>query len=318
MILMTKPNQAISTQMTSPPTNKLLVVIAGPTASGKTEVGVKVAKHYNSEVISADSRQVYKRMQIGTARPLPEELEGVPHHFIGFLDINKEFSAGKFAEEANKKIKELFVKHNVLFVVGGSGFYIDALIFGMDDIPKINPEIRAQINKDWGKYGLEYLQKKVKKIDPVLYQQIDIQNPMRLIRAIEVYNQTGKPLSFFQKTQRKKPQYPTLFIGLQWDRELLYHRINKRVDSMINDGLIKEVEGLYDYRQLNALQTVGYSELFDYLEGEINLETAIALIKRNTRRYAKRQLTWLRKYSDIRWFHPKNDEMVKLIDNLLN
>jgi len=297
--------------------NKLLVVITGPTASGKTAVGVKLAKHYNSEVISADSRQFYRQMQIGTARPLPEELEGVPHHFLGFLDIQQEFSAGKFADEANKKIKKLFVEHDVLFVVGGAGFYIEALIYGMDDIPKIKPEIRDRINQEWKKSGLEYLQKKVSEIDPDIYKQIDIQNPLRLIRAIEVYEQTGKTLFSFQKKRSKKPRYNTLFIGMDWERELLYQRINHRVDVMMQKGLLEEVKSLYNNRQLNALQTVGYSELFEYLDGKINLDTATELIKRNSRRYAKRQLTWLRKYPNMHWFSPQSDEMIKLINHLL-
>jgi tRNA dimethylallyltransferase len=304
--------------MTYQPTNKFLVVITGPTASGKTAVGVKLAKHFNSEVISADSRQFYKQMQIGTARPLPEELEGIPHHFIGFLDINEEFSAGKYAIEAIKKIDELFLNHDVLFVVGGSGFYLDALIYGMDDIPKINPEIREKINNKWKKHGLAYLQKKLKEIDPLFYNQIDIQNPVRLIRAIEVFNQTGKSLSFFQKHKKRTPRYKTIFIGLECERQTLYNRINQRVDTMINMGLIKEVKGLYKYKRLNALQTVGYTEVFEYFDGEIDKDTAIELIKRNSRRYAKRQLTWLRKNPDVNWLNSENiGEMEAFIKNAI-
>ena len=311
---MMKPNLVISIPMNYPPTNKLLVVIAGPTASGKTAVGVQLAKKFNTEVISADSRQFYKQMQIGTARPLPQELEGVPHHFMGFLDVHEDFSAGKFAIEARNKIDELFNKNKVVFVVGGSGFYIDSLIFGMDDIPKINPEIRSQVNEEWHQNGLEYLQKKVQAIDPEIYQQIDVKNPMRLIRAIEVFYQTGKTLSFFQKNNNKSPLYPTLFIGLEWDRIKLYDRINLRVESMINNGLVAEVGNLSEFRLLNALQTVGYTEIFEYLDNKIRKESAIDLIKRNTRRYAKRQLTWFRKNPDMYWIYPENTEkMVDLI-----
>jgi tRNA dimethylallyltransferase len=296
-------------------TNKLLIVITGPTASGKTAIGVKLAKHFNSEVISADSRQFYKQLKIGTARPQTVELESVPHHFLGFLDLKENFSAGKFASVAQKLTDELFKKHDVLFVVGGSGLYIDALIYGIDDIPKIDPEIREEINNKWKKHGLVYLKDKLKKIDPFYYQQIDNQNPMRLIRAIEVFKQTGKSLSFFQKNKNKTPRYKTIFIGLDWERQTLYERINQRVDTMLKDGLVKEVKSLYKYRKLNALQTVGYSETFEYLDGEIELETAIDLIKRNSRRYAKRQLTWLRRNSEVQWFQPEKIKwLITLID----
>jgi tRNA dimethylallyltransferase len=255
-------------------------------------------------------------MKIGTARPNQMDLEGVPHHFLGFLDIQEDYSAGKFAKAARTKIDELFVKHDLIFIVGGSGLYIDALIFGIDDIPKINPKIREQVNKDWNKYGLEFLQKKVMDIDPEIYKQIDIQNPMRLIRVIEVFLQTGKPLSFFQKNRRKKPIYPTIFIGLDLERPILYNKINQRVDSMISKGLLQESKDLYKYRHLNALQTVGYSEIFEYLDDKTELESAIGLIKRNSRRYAKRQLTWLRKNPIINWFKYEDAlKMLKFINN---
>jgi len=292
------------------------VVITGPTASGKTGVGIELAKHFNAEVISADSRQFYKEMQIGTARPLSEELEGVPHHFMGFLNIQEEFSAGRFADEAQKQIDILFEIHDVVFIVGGSGFYIDALIFGMDDIPSIDHEIRDQINKDLDRFGIEYLQEKVQSIDPKIYDQIDIQNPKRLIRALEVYKQTGKPLSSFQKNKNRAPKIPTLIIGLEHDRTELYNRINSRVDTMVKNGLIEEARSLYNHRQLNALQTVGYSELFEHFDGLTSKDKAIELIKRNTRRYAKRQLTWMRKYSDLHLM-PSNSitKMQELIED---
>jgi len=296
--------------------NKLLVVITGPTASGKTGVGVKLAKHYNSEVISADSRQFYKEMQIGTARPLPEELDGVPHHFMGFLNIKEEFSAGRFAVEAQKKIDELFKIHDVVFIVGGSGFYIDALIYGMDDIPSIDKEIREQINNDLDRFGIVHLQEKVKLIDPELYKQIDVQNPKRLIRALEVYKQTGLPLSSFRKNIKRTPKIPTIFISLEHDRADLYKRINNRVDTMIKSGLIDEARSLYKQRHLNALQTVGYTELFNHFDGLTDLDQAIELIKRNTRRYAKRQMTWLRKYSGLFLIPPEAIAEIKdLIKN---
>ena len=305
--------------MTSRHTDKLLVVITGPTASGKTGVGIELAKHFNSEVISADSRQFYKEMQIGTARPHSEELEGVPHHFMGFLKIQENFSAGQFAVEAQKIIDKLFESHDVIFIVGGSGFYIDALIYGMDDIPSIDKKIRQQINSDLKQYGIAHLQEKVKAIDPELYNQIDIQNPKRLIRAIEVFEQTGLPLSSFQKNKKRIPKIPTLMIGLDLDRTELYDRINIRVDTMVKNGLVDEARSLYNQRHLNALQTVGYSELFEYFDGTSTLDNAIDLIKRNTRRYAKRQLTWLRKYQEIYWIQPdKINKMVTLIDKYID
>lgn len=314
-----KPAQNISIQMTSPPTNKLLVVITGPTASGKTKVGIELAKHFDSEVISADSRQFYKEMQIGTARPHPDELEGIPHHFMGFLNIREDFSAGQFAVEAQKKIEELFEIHDIIFVVGGSGFYIDALIYGMDDIPPIDKKIRDQLNSDLDRFGIAYLQKKVKLVDPKIYKQIDIQNPKRLVRALEVYEQTGLPLSSFRKNKKRSPKIPTIIIGLDLDRAALYQRINNRVDSMIKNGLIDEARSLYKHRDLNALQTVGYSELFEHFDGAITLEKAIDLIKRNSRRFAKRQMTWLRKYSDL-YLMPSESisKMQELVKNHYN
>jgi len=305
--------------MTFPPTNKLLVVICGPTASGKTDYGVQLAKHFKSEVISADSRQFYREMQIGTARPLPGEIAEVPHHFMGFLNVEKDFSAGRFASEAKIKIDELFEQHKVVFAVGGSGLYINALVYGMDDIPAIDKNIRAEVNNEWKKFGLEYLQEKAQIADPALFKTIDIQNPKRLIRIIEIYRQTGNPLSFYYSQTQNKAIYPTLFIGMEWEREALYNRINKRVDEMMRKGLLKEAGVLFPKRDLNALQTVGYRELFDFFEENISLERAVELIKQNTRRYAKRQLTWFRKNKQLIWVNPNHiQKAIGIIEKIIN
>jgi tRNA dimethylallyltransferase len=304
--------------MTSPTTTKLLVVIDGPTASGKTAIGVRLAKHFSSEVISADSRQFYQEMKIGTARPDLAELQGVPHHFLGFTSVQNELNAGLFERESERIIEQVFEKKDVVFVVGGSGFYIDALLFGIDDIPPILPEIREKMKREYEKRGLAHIQTLLKALDPELYETIDIQNPKRIIRGLEVAYQTGNKLSDYQKGKRK-PKWPFLRIGLDWDRALIYERINERVDSMVANGLFEEVEGLKDQSELNALKTVGYTEVFRHLDGEYDRERAIELIKQNTRRYAKRQLTWLRNQSDTKWMDPQDIEaMIKLIEASLN
>lgn len=300
--------------MTSPVSTKLLIIIDGPTASGKTSVGVSLAKHFNSEIISADSRQFYKEMKVGTARPNEKELEGVKHHFLGYTSVSTDLNAGQFEREAEEKINKLFKDHEILFVVGGSGFYIDALLFGIDDIPPILPEIRAKMIREYEKRGLEHIQNLLQALDPELYETIDIQNPKRIIRGLEVAYQTGKKLSDYHKGN-KNPKWPYLRIGLDWDREKIYERINQRVDLMMNEGLAEEVSGLKQYRDLNALKSVGYTELFKHFDGEYDLDRAIELIKQNTRRYAKRQLTWLRNQSDTKWMEPDDIEgMIGLIE----
>lgn len=308
----TMTNPITSIQMTCLPTTKLLVIIDGPTASGKTKLGVELAQHYSTEIISADSRQFYKEMRIGTARPSEEELEGIQHHFLAFTSIEEDINAGKYERIASEKINQLFKSHDLVIVVGGSGFYIDALLFGIDDIPPILPEVRAKMIAEYDKRGLEHIQKLLLALDPELYQTIDIQNPKRIIRGLEVVYQTGKKLSHFQLGS-KIAKWPYLRIGIDWDRELLYERINLRVDEMIKHGLEKEAREMYPFRHLNALKTVGYSELFRYFEGEYDFDTAISMIKQNTRRYAKRQLTWLRNQSDTNWFEASDLEKMTLL-----
>ena len=304
--------------MTSlPTTKKLLVIIDGPTASGKTGVGVKLAKHFDSVVISADSRQFYKEMQIGTARPFDAELEGVPHYFLGDRSVVQELSAGSYEREASKVIEEQFKQHDVLFVVGGSGFYIDALLFGIDDIPGIDPEIRSAVKAEFESEGLEAIQERLKKVDPELTEKIDMQNPKRIMRGLEVFDQSGQPLSSFQEG-KKEARWPYLRIGLEEERENLYERIDSRVDQMMTEGLEQEVKSLLAHRELRTLRTVGYSEFFPYFDGEYDLERAVELVKRNSRRYAKRQLTWLRNQSDCKWFgRDESDKMIAEIELLL-
>lgn len=303
--------------MTSPPSDKnQLIVIAGPTASGKTRLGVKLAQYYNTEVISADSRQFYRDMQIGTARPTTEQLQEVPHHFLGFLDLETDFSAGQFAEKAALKIQELFEKHRYVIVVGGSGFYIDALIYGLDDLPKINPAIRNKLNKQLEDHGLVYLQDQLRKIDKDHFHTMDHNNPIRVIRALEVYEQSGQSISFFHQKETRKPLFNVHYLAIETDRNLLYQQINSRVDRMIDQGLVEEAKKLYSFKVYNALQTVGYRELFDHFDNKISLNEAIELIKRNTRRFAKRQLTWLRNQKDVHWVNPsKEDKIIAFIEN---
>lgn len=294
---------------------KKLIVIAGPTASGKTALSIEFAQHYSSEILSADSRQFYKKMDIGTAKPSPAERKKIPHHFIDFLDITTKYNAGRFEQEALQKVTSLFAKHNILFLSGGSGLYIDALCKGVDELPETVPEIRNELNELYKKKGIEILQSKLKDADPEYYSVTDINNPHRLIRALEVITLSGKKFSSLRMNEKKIRDFTTKKIGLLIEREQLYNRINNRVDEMILSGLINEVESLLPYRNENALQTVGYKEIIDYLDGKIILADAIDLIKQNTRNYAKRQMTWFRRDTEIRWFDPSEiNAMKKYID----
>jgi tRNA dimethylallyltransferase len=253
-------------------------------------------------------------MKIGTARPEEEELNGITHHFLAYTSITNEVNAGIFEREAANKINELFDSKNIVFVVGGSGFYIDALLFGIDEIPPILPVVRQRMIHEYEKNGLEHIQSLLKSLDPELYASIDIQNPKRILRGLEVSYQSGNKLSDYQKGNRLA-KWPYLRIALDWDREEIYTRINKRVETMIENGLMEEALELVDYRDLNALKTVGYSELFRFFDNEYTKEKAIELIKQNTRRYAKRQITWLRNQTDTFWVNPMDiHTMISLID----
>lgn len=284
---------------------KTLLVIAGPTAVGKTTLSITLAKHYQCPVISADSRQFFREMTIGTAKPLQEEMQGVPHYFINSHSITDEYNVGKYETEAVTLIEQLFQQHNVLILTGGSGLYINAVCKGFDALPEANPEIRNQIDTLYKEKGITALQTQLKHLDPDYYNQVDLQNPQRLSRAIEVCLTAGIPYSTLRKGKTVSRNFNTIKIGLNTSRELLYEYINKRVDAMMQQGLLNEVKSLLPYKHLNALQTVGYKELFDYLDNKTDLSTAVELIKQNTRRFAKRQLTWFRKDEKTQWFEPQ-------------
>jgi tRNA dimethylallyltransferase len=295
---------------------KTLIVIAGPTASGKTAVAINLAQHYKTVILSADSRQFYREMSIGTAKPGKIEQAAAKHYFIDSHSITENFSVGDFEKQALALLDELFQIHDVIILVGGSGLYIKALTDGFDGIPQADPEIREKLNKEFASKGIEPLQKKLLEADPDYYNEVDLNNPQRIIRALEVYQTTGKPFSSYRKAGVNARPFNILKIALDMPREVLYHRINQRVNIMIEQGLVAEARSLIFHRDLNALNTVGYSELFDHFDDKINLEKAIDLIKQNTRHFAKRQLTWLRRDKEIHWLKPENIRP-EVIDGLL-
>lgn len=295
------------------PPKKYLIVIQGPTAIGKTSVAIALARYFSSEIISADSRQFFKEMAIGTAVPSAKELAQIPHHFIHHKSVEDAYNVGDFEQEAIAKINRLFQKQQVLFLVGGSGLYVDAVLNGLDHFPEVDSKIREQLNNEFKEQGIESLQEKLKKLDPLYYEKVDINNVHRIIRALEISMGTGKSFSSFLGKNTTQREFIPIKIGLLADREIIYEKINQRVDQMIASGLIEEAKSLYDKRNLNALQTVGYKELFAYFENEYSLEFAVEEIKKNTRRYAKRQLTWLRKDEEIIWFESPI-EISKIID----
>ncbi|MBK7109909.1 MAG: tRNA (adenosine(37)-N6)-dimethylallyltransferase MiaA [Chitinophagales bacterium] len=286
------------------PENKFLIIIAGPTGIGKTNLAIQLAKEYNTEIISADARQFYKEMHIGTAKPDAELLATINHHFINNISIHDSYSVGQYEQEALQIIDRLFTVHNVVILVGGSGLYIDAIINGLDNLPASDAEIRKQVIALYETKGLEYLQEYISENDPEYFQIADIQNPQRLMRAMEVILQTGKAYSSFRRKNIAKRNFNSIQICLDMEREKLYQQINTRVDVMMQNCLLQEAEQLFSYRHLNALQTVGYKELFEFMEDKSTLETAINKIKQNTRNYAKRQLTWFRKDKSYTWFNP--------------
>lgn len=283
-----------------------LIVICGPTAVGKTGFAIELAKHYNTSIISADSRQFYREMNIGTAKPTAEELSRAQHHFVNNLSIQDDYSAGQFEEEALEILNHHFEEKPKIPIImaGGSGLFIQAVCEGFDDLPDIDKHIRTMITEQYQTKGIEFLQEQLQAKDPVYYKLVDQKNPQRLIRALEVIESTGKTFTTYRNRQPTPRKFQIIYIGLQLERKELYERINKRVDKMIQHGLLAEVKTLLPYKHLNALQTVGYSELFNYLKGSTSLEEAIELIKRNSRRYAKRQLTWFRRNDKIEWLLP--------------
>tara|TARA_B100001057_G_scaffold428037_1_gene453182 strand:- start:1260 stop:2156 length:897 start_codon:yes stop_codon:yes gene_type:complete len=281
-------------------TNKKLIYIAGPTGIGKTELSIKIAKKLKTEIISCDSRQFYKELKIGTSPPSNKQLDKVKHHFIHHKSIHDDYNVGKFEKDAINLINSLFLNYDNLILVGGSGFYADSILYGIDEFPDIPISIKKVINKKYEENGIEYLQKKIKKLDPEYYSKVDTNNSRRLIRALEVIESSGKSFTFFRKANNKERTFSKEIIILNCDREILYSKINKRVDMMINDGLENEVYSLKEFKNLNTLNTVGYKEFINYFNNKISYEEAVEKIKQNTRNYAKRQITWNNKYSDAK------------------
>jgi len=283
---------------------KYLVVIAGPTAIGKTDVAIKLAKSYNSEIISSDSRQFYEEMSIGTAKPDLLQLNEVKHHFVGQISIHDYYNVSKFENEALQLLQQLFQKHDIVFIVGGSGLYIDAVCRGIDDFPDPEPELRSYLKGVYQDEGIERLQEMLRQLDPEYFSTVDINNPNRLLRALEVCHTTGKKFSEQRMNSPKTRDFRIIRIALNLPRSELFSRIEMRVDQMIDKGLVDEVKSLLPFRHLNALNTVGYKEIFDFLDSKITLQQAIVNIKTNTRRYAKRQLTWFNRTNEYVWFEP--------------
>jgi len=292
------------------PNTKTLIAIVGPTAIGKTALAIQLAQHFNTEILSADSRQFFKEMEIGTAKPNTEELTAATHHFINSHSVTQPFSTGDFEVEALEKLAQIFENNNLAILVGGSGLYVNALLNGLDEMPEIDLAIREKLNKQLEIDGLSAIQQDLARLDPEYFAKVDQQNPQRMIRGLEVVLSTGRKLSSMLSATKKVRPFKVIKIGLNTDRTVLYDRINKRVDQMISDGLVDEVQSLEKFKELNALKTVGYSEIFDYLDDLISLEQAISAIKQNTRRFAKRQLTWFRRDEKITWFEPNDDKSV--------
>jgi tRNA dimethylallyltransferase len=296
--------------------NKYLIAVVGPTAIGKTVMAIELAKHFGCEIISCDSRQFFKEMNIGTAVPSKEELASVKHHFIHNKSIFENYTVGDFEKEALEKLDMLYKTNNFAVIVGGSGLYVNAVLNGLDDFPEIDPEVRCQIISEYEASGIEYLQKELRRLDPDYYKNVDTGNPQRMSRALEVSIGTGKPYSSFLNQKKNSRDFTPIIIGLEAEREAMYDRINRRVDIMIDEGLIQEAKALYRHKTLNALQTVGYREVFSHLDGDFPITFAIDEIKKNTRRFAKRQMTWFKKTENIRWFDytAKPSEIINFIN----
>ena len=284
---------------------KYLLVIAGPTAVGKTELSVRIAQHFNTVILNADSRQVYKELQIGTAKPTEQEMADVTHYFVGNLSLSEEYNAGKFEKDALQLLQKLFKIHDIVILSGGSGMYIDAVCNGLDDLPKVSKEVRLQLEKELQTKGLPSLLIELEEKDPEYFKQVDKANPRRVTRALELIRESGEKYSELRKSLAKPRFFTTIKIGLHREREELYERINLRMDQMLDAGLFEEAKKYLSYKQTNALQTVGYKEIYGFLDGAYNWEETVRLLKRNTRRFAKRQMTWFRKDDSYTWFHPK-------------
>lgn len=298
---------------------KTLISVVGPTAIGKTTLSIALARHFDTDIISADSRQFFKEMSIGTAAPTSTQLARAKHHFIHHKSVEDDYNVGAFERDALQLLDKLFMKKNVAIMVGGSGLYVDAVNNGLDDFPEIDPNIRESLNNQLQNKGLEYLQNQLKVLDIDAYNKIAIDNPKRVIRALEISIGSGRPYSSFLNREKSKRNFNIILIGLTAERNVIYDRINTRVNNMMTEGLLEEAKILLPKQHLNSLNTVGYKELFNYFNGSWTLETAVAEIKKNSRRFAKRQLTWFRKNTTIEWFDYKSDpkEIIKRLEELL-
>jgi tRNA dimethylallyltransferase len=290
--------------------HNILLVLLGPTGVGKTDISLEIAVRFGVEIISGDSRQFYREMAIGTAVPGEEQLKRIKHHFIKFLSVTDYYSASLFERDVLNLLPELFRKNNVAIMTGGSGMYIDAVCNGIDNIPDVDPSIREKYTRKFNDEGLQSLRASLKLLDPVHYKKVDLKNHKRIMRALEICETTGQPYSSFLKKEKRERDFRIIKLGLERPREELYERINKRVDTMISDGLEAEARSLFDLKNLNALNTVGYKEFFDWFEKKISYEKAVELIKRNSRRYAKRQMTWWNKDKEIIWFNADQKQQI--------
>ena len=289
---------------------KTLIVITGPTAVGKTALCLEIAKHFDIPIINADSRQIYRELRIGTAQPTKEQMQEVKHYFVGTLGLDDYYSASLFEQQVLECLEQQFLTSDYALLSGGSMMYIDAVCDGIDDIPTIDDETRTLMKQRLADEGLEALVEELRRLDPEYYEIVDRQNPRRVVHALEICTMTGKTYTSFRKREKRQRPFQIIKIGLNRPREELYDRINQRVDQMMADGLLEEAKSLYPMRQMNALNTVGYKELFDYLEGRWPLEEAVERIKGNTRRYARKQLTWYKKDERMKWFHPQETEQI--------
>ena len=300
--------------------SKFLICILGPTAIGKTALSIQIANHFECEIISCDSRQFFKEMSIGTAVPSQKELASAKHHFIQNKSIFENYTVGDFEKEALSKLDELFLTNDFAVLVGGSGLYLNTILNGLDDFPEIELSVREKVKSNYEKYGISYLQTELEIHDPIYYSIVAKENPQRMMRALEVSIGSGKPYSSYLNQKKNLRNFTPIIIGLEAERPIIYDRINQRVAIMMNEGLLAEAENLFPNKELNALQTVGYRELFDYLEGKITLDFAVEEIKKNTRRFAKRQLTWFKRNETTKWFHflTNKEEIIAFITSKIN
>ena len=299
--------------------NKTLLVLLGPTGVGKTDISLEIARHYGCPIVSSDSRQFYRELKIGTAAPTEVQLSAVRHYFIGTHSIHDEYSCGQYEQDVMKLLSELFVENDVLMLVGGSMMYIDAVCQGMDDIPSVDAGIREFWKNEYATKGLGFIQEELKRLDPTHYNEVDLKNYKRLLHALEICSITGKPFSDIRTGKKKVRPFNIVKVGLNREREELYERINKRVDQMMQEGLLAEAEQFYSFRHLNTLNTVGYKELYEYMDGKWDLDFAVNMIRQDSRRYAKRQLTWFNRDKEIAWFHPDDKEAVfRYLKNVIN